>query len=268
MSSWQKIPDFFARFARFLAQSVTKLWSGALHYSNQLLTIWALLYRLLGSTFSTFTGTRLVIRETAKQVYFTAIEGAHVLIFTALMLGLVVIIHSTQQLIKVQGEEYVGWLLVTIVVREVGPVWAGLFVLLHSGGAITAEIGTMNVSRETDALKMMGIDPYRYLGVPRLWGLTISMVVLYILCTISAVLGGFFFAQLFADIFWDRFWESFLHNLEFMDLVTGVSQVRPLRHAHRHRLHLLRLDGPGPSGPGGPVHCQRVPGGHGALRLH
>ena len=90
-----------------------------------------------------------------------------------------------------------GWLLVTIVVREVGPVWAAFFVLLHSGSAITVELGTMSVSREVESLKMVGIDPYRFLGVPRFWGVTFSLMVLYVICMFSAIVGGYLFAQVF-----------------------------------------------------------------------
>ncbi len=208
----------------FLGQAVTKIAEAILSYASNLLNICALFYRLLLTTFSSAVGLRLILRETAQQVYFTAIQGAHVLVFSALMLGLLVIVHATQQLVKVQGEEFVGWLLVTIVVREVGPVWAAFFVLLRSGSAMTAELGTLSVTREVEALKMMGIDPYRYLGAPRFWGLTISLLALYVLCTFSAVLGGFLFAQMFADVFWAKFWLSFINALQWLDLAVGFAK--------------------------------------------
>ena len=220
--------NFLLRPFRFLGQLLGQLLStmaeAVFNYVSQLLSICALFYRLLLSTFASAAGLRLLLRETASQVYFTALQGAHVLIFTALMLGLVVIVHATQQLVKVQGEEFVGWLLVTLVVREVGPVWAAFFVLLRSGSAITAELATLSVTREIEALKMMGIDPYRYLGVPRFWGLTISLVALYVLCTFAAVMGGFLFAQIFADVFWGKFWVSFINSLQWLDLAVGFAK--------------------------------------------
>jgi phospholipid/cholesterol/gamma-HCH transport system permease protein len=136
-----------------------------------------------------------------------------------------VIVNATQQLVKVQGEEFMGWLLVTIVVRELGPLWAAFYVLLRSGGPITVEIGTMSVNREVQALEMMGIDPYRYLGMPRFWGLTISLVSLYILCVFAAIIGGYLFAQVFADIYWTKFWLSFLNALQWVDLGLGFAKA-------------------------------------------
>jgi phospholipid/cholesterol/gamma-HCH transport system permease protein len=215
----------FDNFRGSLGRAWRGLAGGVLDYSSRMLSISALYYRLLISTFTSLAGARLIFREFLKQIYFTALQGAHVLIFSALMLGLAVIIHATQQLTKVQGEEYVGWLLVTIVIREIGPVWAAFFVLLHSGSAVTVELGTMTVTREVEALEMLGLDPYRYLGVPRFWGITISLIFLYVMASCTAVLGGYFFSLLFADIYWENFWNSFLNNLTWMDVAMGFSKV-------------------------------------------
>jgi len=190
----------------------------------RLLNICALLYRLLETSFSTTGGFSLLWRELVQQVYFSSIQGMPVLIFAALMLGFLVIVHSTPQLVMLQGEEFVGWLLVTIVVREVGPVLAAFFVLLHSGSAITVQIGTMSVTREVESLKLLGIDPYRLLGVPRLWAVTFSVLSLYILAAFSSILGGFLFSQLFAEIFWGLFWLSFINSLEWVDVAMGFSK--------------------------------------------
>jgi phospholipid/cholesterol/gamma-HCH transport system permease protein len=191
---------------------------------SRFLSICALFYRLLLGAFIGPVCLGLFFRELSRQIYFTALQRAYILIFTALMLGMLVIVHATQQLVKVQGEEFVGWLLVTIVVREVGPVWAAFFVLLNSGSAITVEIGNMSVNGEIRALQIMGIDPYRYLGVPRFWGLTISLLSLYILCVFAAIIGGYLFAQAFAEIFWAKFWLSFINALEWIDVSVGFAK--------------------------------------------
>ena len=192
---------------------------------SRFLSICALFYRLLLGAFTGPACLGLFFRELCRQIYFTALQRAYILIFTSLILGMLVIVHATQQLVKVQGEEFVGWLLVTIVVREVGPVWAAFFVLLNSGSAITVEIGTMAVNGEIRALQMMGIDPYRYLGVPRFWGVTISLLSLYILCVFAAIIGGYLFAQVFAEIFWAKFWLSFINSLEWIDLSVGFAKT-------------------------------------------
>jgi phospholipid/cholesterol/gamma-HCH transport system permease protein len=185
----------------------------------------ALFYRLLRATCTGPGGHGLLRRETARVIYLTGFRGGPVVALTALFLGLLVIVHATQQLMKIQGEEFIGKLLVIIVVREVGPILTAFFVLLRSGTAITAEIATLTVTREYDALIMQGIDPDRYLGVPRFWGLTISLLALYILSLFTAILGGFLFAQMFAEIYWQGFWLSLLNALDWPDLVVGFAKA-------------------------------------------
>jgi len=193
-------------------------------WASRLLDICALFYRLLLTSFSSLAGFPLLRREMIQQVYFSSIQAMPVLVLIALMLGFLVIVHATPQLVMFQGEEYVGWLLVTIVVREVGPVLAAFFVLLHSGSAITVEIGTMSVTHEVETLKLLGIDPYRLLGVPRFWAVTLSVLSLYVLAAFSSILGGFLFSQLFAEIFWGLFWLSFINSLEWVDVAMGFSK--------------------------------------------
>ena len=209
----------------FVGRVCELLLNAIMNYSSRLLSICALYYRLLLSSFSTLEGFRLLLHDFLRQFSLATFHGIHVLIFASLMLGFLVIVHATQQLSAFGGEDYVGWLLVTIVVREVGPVWAAFFVLLHSGSAITVELGTMSVSREVESLKMVGIDPYRFLGVPRFWGVTLSLLVLYILAMFAAILGGYIFAQIFTEVFWAQFWSSFINALEWRDVAVGFAKV-------------------------------------------
>jgi phospholipid/cholesterol/gamma-HCH transport system permease protein len=213
------------KWLRALGGLLGRFWQQIGTQVSCFLDICALFYLLLLGAFADPACLRLFFREMIRQIYFTALQRAFIMIFTSLMLGLLVIVNATQQLVKVQGEEFVGWLLVTIVVREIGPVWAAFFVLLNSGGAITVEIGTMSVNREIRALQMMGIDPYRYLGTPRFWGVTISVVSLYILCVFAAIIGGYLFAQAFAEIFWAKFWLSFINALQWLDLGVGFAKA-------------------------------------------
>ncbi len=218
-----KRPELIKRLRPHLDRGARRMADALLRTPDRPLNLCAVFARLLLFSFGR-TGRRLLLRETLKEIYLTALHGINVVIYTALMLGVLVIVHSTQQLVKVQGEEFVGWLLVTLVVRELGPVWVAFFVLLHSGTAITVDLGNMSVTGEIDALRTMGIDAYRYLGFPRFWGLTISLVALYVLTAFIAIIGGFLFAKIFSDIFWGDFWRSFLHALEWVDLAVGFTR--------------------------------------------
>jgi phospholipid/cholesterol/gamma-HCH transport system permease protein len=217
--------NFMLKLLKALGRGLKGGWRWFSALASRFLNLCALFYRLLVGAFIGPACLGLFFRELARQVYYTAIRGSAILIFTSLMLGMLVIVHATQQLVKVQGEDFIGWLLVTIVVREIGPVWAAFFVLLHSGSAITVELGTMSVNREILSLEMLGIDPNRYLGVPRFWGLTLSLLSLYILSVFAAIIGGYLFAQIFAEIFWSKFWLSFINALQWIDLSVGFAKT-------------------------------------------
>jgi phospholipid/cholesterol/gamma-HCH transport system permease protein len=188
--------------------------------------IWTVFCRLWGATFAGPASLGTIFREMAKQIYFTSVRGVYILIFVGLMLGMELILNTQQlaQMVKVPLEDYLGSLLATVVVRELSPVIAVLFVLIHSSGAIVSEIGTMSVDGELEALQIMGIDPYRYLGVPRFWAMTISVICLNFLIMFCAVASGYLFSQIYTDISWYNFLHAFSNSLQLLDL--GVSFIK------------------------------------------
>jgi phospholipid/cholesterol/gamma-HCH transport system permease protein len=179
--------------------------------------------RLWVATFAGPAHFGMTFRDMAKQIYFTSIRGLYILIFAALMLGLQLILNAQQlaQLVKMPFEKYLGSMLATVVVRELGPVLAALFVLIHSSGAIVSEIGTMSVNGEIEALQVMGVDPYRYLGVPRFWAVTISVICLNFVITFCTVVSGYLFSQVYTDISWYNFLHAFSNTLQLADLGMG-----------------------------------------------
>jgi phospholipid/cholesterol/gamma-HCH transport system permease protein len=181
------------------------IWKRLLFYAERYLSISAVFYRLVYGTFAGPPCFRLLFGEFAKQVYFTSLRGIHIVIFAALLFGLHMILYAAEQLNKISSGEFLGWLLVTVVVRQIGPV--------------------LSVNREIEALQDMGIDPYRYLGVPRLWGVTLGLVLLYIVIVHVAVIGGFYFSQIYSDISLENFWQSFLGALQLSDIIIGVVQA-------------------------------------------
>ena len=195
-------------------------------YSEGYVKIWTVFCRLWGATFAGPAYFGMIFRDMVKQIYFTSVRGVYILIFVGLMLGLELILNTQQlaMMVKVPLEDYLGSLLATVVVRELSPVIAALFVLIHSNGAIVSEIGTMSVDGEIEALQIMGIDPYRYLGVPRFWALTISVICLNFLITFFSVASGYLFSQIYTDISWYNFLHSFSNSLQPLDL--GVSFIK------------------------------------------
>jgi len=131
-----------------------------------------------------------------KQVLFTGVDALPLIALVSLAIGGIAIIQSLSILPRFGGESFVGKILITVIVRELGPILTGFIVIGRSGTAITAEIGNMVVSHEVEALESMGVDPVRYIVIPRIFGVTASLVSLNIYFDICAILGGFFVSKM------------------------------------------------------------------------
>jgi phospholipid/cholesterol/gamma-HCH transport system permease protein len=140
-------------------------------------------------------GQRASLRVLFKQVLFTGYDALPVVAFIALAIGAISIIQSLNYLPIFGAEGFLGDILVTVIIRELGPLITAFFVIGRSGTAITTEIGNMVVNHEVEALESMGVDPIRYLVLPRMFGFAAALVSLNVYFDIFAILGGFLVAK-------------------------------------------------------------------------
>lgn len=114
----------------------------------------------------------------------------------AMALGLVVIGQTVALLSRVGATNFAGLVMVTVIVRELGPLVTALLVLTRVGTAIVIELGTMRAMGEVEALEALGIDPVHYLVVPRVIGLALSIFSLTVYLILMALGSGYLFAFL------------------------------------------------------------------------
>jgi phospholipid/cholesterol/gamma-HCH transport system permease protein len=130
---------------------------------------------------------RLVLRQLVDIGYYSL----PVVGLTALFTGVVLALQTHTGFSRINAEGAVALVVVLSVVRELGPVIASLMVAGRIGAAMAAEIGTMRVTDQIDALSTLSTNPYKYLVVPRLIAGTIAMPALVIIADIIGVFGGF-----------------------------------------------------------------------------
>ena len=114
--------------------------------------------------------------------------------FLAFALGFVIIGQMVSLLTRVGAQSYTGIIMVTVVVRELGPIAAALLVLARIGTATVVELGTARALGEIEALEALGIDPVHYLVMPRVLGLAVSIFCLTIYLILGALFSGYLFA--------------------------------------------------------------------------
>lgn len=117
-------------------------------------------------------------------------KSVPVVMITGTFVGLVLAVQAFDQLSNVGLDDRMGVLVNLSVVRELGPVLAGVMLAGRVGGALTAELGTMNVTEQIDALRAMGADPIRYLVVPRFLACLLLTPLLTFYCDLMGLLGG------------------------------------------------------------------------------
>ncbi len=136
-----------------------------------------------------------VRRVTLTQIFFTGAQGLPFITATALIIGATMIIQMRVAAPGMPGE-IVGKMLVTVVLRELSPLVTAIIVASRSGTAIATEIGNMKASLEVLGLASMGIDPSRFVVLPRLVAVVVSVLVLIVYFGILALAGAFGLAAL------------------------------------------------------------------------
>ena len=131
-----------------------------------------------------------------SQIQRAGLQLLPMISFLALALGLVIIGQSVVLLNKIGVQNQAGNIMVSVVVRELGPMVAALLVLARVGTANVIELGTSRALGEVEALEALGIDPIHFLVVPRVIGLALSIFSLTIYLIIIALFGGYLFAFL------------------------------------------------------------------------
>jgi phospholipid/cholesterol/gamma-HCH transport system permease protein len=190
---------------------------------NHVLDLFALTNRIAGILLRRHkTGQKIVLKFTSEQIYFTAIQALPIVIFVALITGSMIVIQLTRQFGTVGGRYILGELIVILVVRELGPLFTAMIVILRSAVAVTVETGYMSVLGELDAIEMQGIDPVRIVCLPRLIGITVAILCLFFIFDMVAILGGYAVAWTVTDVPMENFLEEICKAISGIDITVGI----------------------------------------------
>ncbi|MEJ2702028.1 MAG: ABC transporter permease [Sedimentisphaerales bacterium] len=126
------------------------------------------------------------------QMHIIGVRSVPVVMITGAFVGMTLAVQAYDQLAGMGLEEHLGVLINISVVKELGPVLAAVMLAGRIGGALTAELGTMNVTEQIDAIRSMGTDPIRYLVAPRILACLLLTPFLIIYADLMGILGGYF----------------------------------------------------------------------------
>jgi phospholipid/cholesterol/gamma-HCH transport system permease protein len=156
------------------------------------------------------------------QMNIIGVRSVPVIMITGAFVGMTLAVQAYDQLAGMGLEEHLGVLINISVVRELGPVLAAVMLAGRVGGALTAELGTMNVTEQIDAVRSMGTDPVRYLVAPRILACLLLTPALIIYADLMGIVGGYFVSVIQLGINSRAYWEFSASGVELWDVSIGV----------------------------------------------
>lgn len=162
--------------------------------------------------------------ETINQAYFLGVQSTSIVLLTSLFVGMVFSLESAVSAVQHGLAFIVGGVVAYTSSRELGPLLTAVVVAGRAGAAIAAEIGSMVVTEQVEALEALGLTPVRMLVVPRLVALLIMLPMLTLTADVVSIAGGMVSALVIAQIDFGTFLDSARQVIGISDFLKGVSK--------------------------------------------
>jgi phospholipid/cholesterol/gamma-HCH transport system permease protein len=160
-----------------------------------------------------------------KQMDFIGLRSVTVVLLTGAFTGMVSALQSHHGFSLFGAESLVGSTTALGLLRELGPVLASLMVTARAGSAMTAELGTMRVTEQIDALTVMGVNPFQYLVTPRILATIVMMPLLTLLFDSIGIAGAYLVGVEFLGIDSGVFMARIVDYVDYEDLFTGLAKA-------------------------------------------
>ncbi|MEE9403998.1 MAG: ABC transporter permease [Algisphaera sp.] len=156
------------------------------------------------------------------QLYSIGVRSIPVVMLVGMFVGAVIGIETYAQFEAIGQESRLGGVIALSVVKQIGPVLAAMMIAGRVGGAVSAEVGTMRVTEQLDALRVMGTDPIQHLVVPRVMACIIMLPLLTVFSNVLGIFGGYLVVALFHGVDRVDYWEFSAQLVTSWDVLTGL----------------------------------------------
>ncbi|WP_410499441.1 lipid asymmetry maintenance ABC transporter permease subunit MlaE [Chitinibacter sp. S2-10] len=160
---------------------------------------------------------------TLREIWFAGVLSVLIITVSGLFVGMVLALQGYDTLQRFGASSSLGILVALSLVRELGPVVAGLLFASRAGSAITAEIGLMKTTEQLSAMEMMAVNPIARVVAPRFWGGVISMPLLAAIFSAMGIFGGYLIGVQLLGLDEGSFWSQMQGSVDFrLDVMNGV----------------------------------------------
>jgi phospholipid/cholesterol/gamma-HCH transport system permease protein len=179
-----------------------------------LLLLESLVWMMRGAIFR----VRLIIHQAASL----GVNSTAIVLITTAFTGAVISLQLAAMAVRYGAGRFVGGGVAIAMARELAPMLTAIVVAGRAGSAITAEIGSMKVTEQIDALEAMATSPVKYLVVPRLISCSVMIPMLCLFAMLAGVLGGGVVAKMIADINYNVYFDSIPNMMQTKDIYKGI----------------------------------------------
>ncbi len=162
------------------------------------------------------------VRETSRQIVWIGISSVPIVLLTAVFTGMVLAMQTAYGLHRFGAKNYVGNLVGLALARELGPVLTAIMVCGRVGAGIAAEIASMTVTEQVDAIRALGANPIQRLITPRIVAGTLCMPLLTGVAVITGICGGWFVSVFELNIPAFQYYRSYLYAVQIRDVTDGL----------------------------------------------
>jgi phospholipid/cholesterol/gamma-HCH transport system permease protein len=161
-------------------------------------------------------------REFLKQSYLIGYKSLPIVVITGFIMGLVLTLQTRPTLADFGAESWLPGMVALSLIREISPVITALICAGKISSGIGAELGSMKVTQQIDAMEVSAINPYKYLVVTRIMATTLMVPLLVVFADAVGVLGGYAGINIHGDVNFFRYFSQVLASLDFIDLVPAT----------------------------------------------
>jgi phospholipid/cholesterol/gamma-HCH transport system permease protein len=177
---------------------------------------------LVGETFRALVRGLQSFRLVIDQMYIIGVQSLSLVLIVSLFTGAVAAVQAAYQFANVVPLKYIGSVIMRSVIIELGPVLTSLIVGGRVGAAIAAELGTMRVTEQIDALEAMAINPVRYLVVPRVVASVVMLPMLVMISNVVAIFGGYVVSVTSIGVSTHTYVQALQDFFYVKDLMSGI----------------------------------------------
>ena len=177
-----------------------------------------LLTRFIIQFFKTLFSPPYEFKELLKQCYIVGYKSLPLVGVTGFIMGLVLTIQSRPTLETFGAESWLPAMVAVSIIREIGPVITALICAGKVGSGIGAELASMRVTEQIDAMEVSGINPFKYIVVTRILATTFMLPILVIFSDVIGLAGSFLAVNIQGDVSFSLFFAQIFAKLDFMDV--------------------------------------------------